>query len=128
MQSKKFVAMLIGVGCGLLVYGSALYVIAVKNATDSADIVHLANIVIVYLGATVSFLIGGQSVVDWKNYTALERVTRSEMQTRNTNVNVRVTRADAAIIRKFQDENANDPSYRPITAEDLDGQEVWRNE
>lgn len=127
LQSKKWLAMLIGVSTGMLVYIGALMMIALKPA-QSADIVNLANTIVIYLGATVSFLIGGQSVVDWKNYSALESVTKTEIQNKNVNVNVRVSRQDSDLMKKYQDANKDDPSYAPLNSSDFANQDVWRHD
>ncbi|MDD5126274.1 hypothetical protein [Methylovulum sp.] len=70
LQSKKWIAMLIGVTCAILVFIVSVIAMVV-DSTIASEIVKLADTVVVFLGMMVSILITGQSTVDWQHTSSL---------------------------------------------------------
>ena len=79
MDSKK--AIYAAAGTALVMFTFVLSLIAVVcKPVASGDIFGLANLVVIYLGAVTGVLITGQSLVDWKAMTTIQRLSATQEQ------------------------------------------------
>lgn len=79
LESKK--AIYAAIGTILVMFTFLLSLIGVVwKPVASGDIFGLANLVVIYLGAVTGVLITGQSLVDWKAMTAIQRLSASQEQ------------------------------------------------
>jgi hypothetical protein len=77
LESKKAIYALVGGFCVLLVFvGSATLILL--HAEVAKDIVELANLVVLFFGATITTLITGQAAMDWKAVSALQHMDVDE--------------------------------------------------
>lgn len=120
LQSKKWIAMLIGVVCVMLVFiGSVIAMVVDSNI--ASNIVTLANTVVVFLGMTVSILITGQSAVDWNHTSSLSATSSDERKTFIEKIEVDIKQKNE-LIEKYREKYKDDESYRPINPET----EMWK--
>jgi len=73
LESKKAVYAFLAGGCVLLVFSVSACVI-ILHAEASKEIVELANLVVLFFGATATTLITGQAAMDWKAVSALQHI------------------------------------------------------
>lgn len=66
LESKKWIAMIVGICCVMFVYLTALITIIYTGGQGASEIVTLANIVVIFIGAMNTTLITGQSAIDWR--------------------------------------------------------------
>jgi hypothetical protein len=77
LGSKKAIYAICGSICVLLVFiGSALLILS--HAEVAKDIVELANLVVLFFGATLTTLITGQAAMDWKAISALQHIDEDQ--------------------------------------------------
>lgn len=77
LESKKAIYALLAGSCVLLVFAVSATLI-VLHAEASKDIVELANLVVLFFGATATTLITGQAAMDWKAVSALQHLSEDE--------------------------------------------------
>ena len=120
LESKKWIAMLIGVVCAMLVF--LISVVAMAYCPQIADKVgSLANTVVVFLATMISVLITGQSAVDWKHSSNVN-VTTSDERKESTEKRSLEIRQNNATVESFQEKYKSDDSYKPIEPET----EMWK--
>lgn len=112
LQSKKWIAMMIGVACTMVVFLVSVLTMALKTDV-AAQIVSLANIVVVFLGMMVSILITGQSAVDWQHTSSLSTASIDERMTLIEKIEMDIKRKNE-VIDKYRDKYKDDESYKPI--------------
>jgi ABC-type multidrug transport system fused ATPase/permease subunit len=120
LQSKKWIAMMIGVACAMLVFIASLVVI-MFNTEAASHVVTLANNVVVFLGMMVSILITGQSAVDWRQTTTQSAVTVDKQETFIAKIEQDVRQKNETVTR-YADKYRDDDSYRPINP----AEETWK--
>ena len=121
LQSKKWIAMLIGVICSMIVFIASLVTMAI-NANIASNVGSLANTVVVFLATMISFLITGQSAIDWRHSSSLaqssnldekrEFIEKKEMEIKQNN----------ELIDQYKEKYKSDESYKPINPET----EMWK--
>lgn len=120
LQSKKWIAMMIGVVCAMVVFLVSVLTMVLK--TDIAvHIVSLANTMVVFLGMMVSILITGQSAVDWKHTSSLSTTSIDERKTFIEKIEMDIKHKNE-VIDKYRDKYKDDESYKPIDSET----EMWK--
>lgn len=120
LQSKKWIAMMIGVACTMVVFLVSVLTMALKTDV-AAQIVSLANIVVVFLGMMVSILITGQSAVDWQHTSSLSTTSIDERKTFIEKIEMDIKQKNE-VIDKYRDKYKDDESYKPIDSET----EMWK--
>jgi len=77
LESKKAIyAIFASVSVLLVFVGSAFLILT--HAEVAKDIVELANLVVMFFGATAATLITGQAAMDWKAISALQHIDQTE--------------------------------------------------
>jgi heme/copper-type cytochrome/quinol oxidase subunit 2 len=84
LDSKKAVYALIATLCVLVVFGISAALI-LFHAEAAKEIVELANLVVIFLGAIASIILTGQSCVDWKAMSVLQHMDKDETETIESN-------------------------------------------
>lgn len=76
--SRKWAAAVIGIGCVMVVFVGSLGCVLVVPSEKAAEVVALANMTVVFLGAITGSLVTGQSFVDWRHgsQSQFEAVTK----------------------------------------------------
>lgn len=120
LQSKKWIAMLIGVGCAILVFIASVIAMVV-DSTIASEIVKLADTVVVFLGMMVSILITGQSAVDWQHTSSLSATSSDERKTFIEKIELDIKQKNE-LIEKYREIYKDDESYKPINPET----ETWK--
>jgi len=77
LESKKAIYAIFASVSVLLVFIGSAYLI-LTHAEVAKDIVELANLVVMFFGATAATLITGQAAMDWKAITALQNIDQTE--------------------------------------------------
>jgi protein-S-isoprenylcysteine O-methyltransferase Ste14 len=77
LESKKAIYAIFASVSVLLVFIGSAYLI-LTHAEVAKDIVELANLVVMFFGATAATLITGQAAMDWKAISALQHVDQTE--------------------------------------------------
>lgn len=121
LQSKKWIAMVLGVLCSIIVFLASLATIIIKGADIAQHVVSLANTVVVFLGMTVSILVTGQSAVDWRHTSSLSAATSDEIKTFVKKIEIDIKQKNETI-DKYRDKYKDDESYKPIDSEE----EMWK--
>ena len=83
LDSKKALYALLAGVCVLITFGASAFLI-LTHAEVAKEIVELANLVVLFFGATVTTLITGQACMDWKAMSALQHL--SEDRTEETRI------------------------------------------
>lgn len=65
--SRKWTAAVLGTGCVMFVYATALTAVLFAPAEKAQTIVSIGNMAVVFLGAICGSLVTGQSFVDWRH-------------------------------------------------------------
>jgi protein-S-isoprenylcysteine O-methyltransferase Ste14 len=76
LESKKAIYAIFASVSVLLVFIGSAYLI-LTHAEVAKDIVELANLVVMFFGATAATLITGQAAMDWKAISALQHIDQS---------------------------------------------------
>lgn len=121
LQSKKWIAMLLGVGSGLIVFVSSLLTMAVEPSI-AGQIGSLANTVVVFLATMISVLITGQSAVDWKYISSLSNSNNSDEKREFIEKNEAEINQKNALVDRYREKYRDDESYKPIDPET----EMWK--
>lgn len=79
LDSKKAVYALVATLCVLMVFGVSAALI-LCHAEAAKEIVELANLVVIFLGAIASIILTGQSCVDWKAMNVLQHMDKDESE------------------------------------------------
>lgn len=127
LESKKWIAMLLGTSCVMATYFTSVIAIIWSKGISSGDIVSLANTVIAFLGMIISSLVLGQSAVDWKHQNSNEtkNIKNENTESKEISIDSNAPLPTQALVGLYQDRYRNDMSYRPIIYGELEGEE-WR--
>jgi len=77
LDSKKALYAIYGAACVLIVFAASAFLI-LHHAEEAKNIVELANLTILFFGATVTTLLTGQAAMDWKAMSALQHLSQDE--------------------------------------------------
>jgi hypothetical protein len=77
LESKKALYGICAAVCVLLVFGVSAFLI-ILHAEAAKEIVELANLVVLFFGATATTLITGQACMDWKALSALQHIDEDQ--------------------------------------------------
>lgn len=89
LESKKWVAMIIGVSIVVLIWLTTVMIMAFKPSI-AAHLVSIGTIVISFVGAMVTTLITGQAAMEWKSATAISEIaTTTSNNSVNTNYEIK---------------------------------------
>lgn len=96
LESKKWIAMIVGVSCVIFVWACSVICMLIKSSIAS-EFVSIATIVISFIGAMVTLLITGQAAMEWKATSALSEMnnnTNSNTLSNTLATNTTVTRTE----------------------------------
>jgi len=79
LESKKALYALLAGLCVLTTFTISSFLI-LRHAEVAKEIVELANLVVLFFGATVTTLITGQAAMDWKAMSALQHLDEDQKQ------------------------------------------------
>ena len=77
LESKKALYGLLASGCVLFVFGVSATLI-ILHAEAAKEVVELANLVVLFFGATATTLITGTACMDWKAMSVLQHTDIDE--------------------------------------------------
>ena len=125
LDSKKMLIGLYGTGAVLIVWFGTLVCMFIK-ATDAAQFVSLATIVVSFIGAIATALITGQSAMEWKSMATVATVDTNDkeekkvesVKTENQNINIHED-----IEQHIKEEGVNAPEFKPFGAHALGDEE-----
>ncbi len=128
LDSKKWLAMMIGLSCVMVIFFTDTSLIAMTDAVKANSYNGISTQSITFIGMMVSILIGGSSAVDWKTSDALSDMHNTEIKaavdTQNQNINQNFTKTvhiDVPYTKDMDDKIKEDgdeatPDIKPFSA------------